>query len=106
MPLSPEDLAYVRSWVGDATATSDLDARYDRLGSVDDVIEEVLKARLATLTVDTPTRLQTPEGVMEDWSGNLKGLERRLAEFQQRRGDDGAAEMSPGIARLHRPDTR
>lgn len=81
MPLSSGDLAYVRSKVGAAEPPSDidLDAAYDRLGTPDAVVLEVLTSRRADLLA-LPLKRSIEGDVSVDATANLKALDAAISE--------------------------
>jgi hypothetical protein len=76
--LSDNDMKVVRSRVGDGPSDEVLDERYDRLGSVDEVIRETLAARLASL-LDRPDTFNVPGEYGESRGGQIKALQDELA---------------------------
>lgn len=112
MPLTSDQLAVARSWVGDVATSGELDARYDRLYDVagdeevalDQMVEEELRYRLAVLTVGQPAGLSLPDGTRIDQSANIVALRERLRDFVSS-GQDSSG-LGPGIARMVRPSGR
>ncbi|MGW8889167.1 hypothetical protein [Streptomyces sp. NPDC055749] len=76
--MPPEVLAWLLAQLGPNTDTTDLAARYARLGAAKAVAGEVLAERRARLLAD-PLRITVPGAVTLDQSANLAGLERQLA---------------------------
>lgn len=99
MPLSDDDLKVVRSRVGNAALEEDLHERYDRLGSVEDVIRETLSARLANL-LDQPASFTVPGDYGQDVGANISALEKSL------RGETGLAGPSVVIRSAETADPR
>ncbi|WP_329474255.1 hypothetical protein OIE75_40800 (plasmid) [Streptomyces sp. NBC_01723] len=75
----------IRAWLlgqlGAATDVTDLENRYDRLGSARAVAIEVLNGRLADLLAQ-PTTLNVPGVVGLGYGENIKALERKIAALQ------------------------
>lgn len=78
MPLNTDQLAWLRSEVGTAPADDNLNARYDRLGSVTGVAVEVLRERRAKM-LEQPLSLTVNGVATVNYSENIKALDRRLS---------------------------
>lgn len=59
MPLPPDSLAVLRSYVGTGPTDDELEARYLRLGSYDQVVIETLRVRYQEL-LEYPDSLTVP----------------------------------------------
>lgn len=77
--LSADQLKVVRSRVGDNPTDEELNERYDRLGTVDEVIRETLEYRLANL-LDRPDSFTVPGEYSESRGGQIKALQDAIAE--------------------------
>lgn len=78
MELTDTQIAWLRAELGDTPSTDDLNAAYERLGSVRDVaIEEVRKRRNRML--DQPLSVNLSGVASVNYAENVKALERRLA---------------------------
>lgn len=88
MPLAPDDLAWVRSNIGDDTPPEDgdLDAIYDRVGTVAGVAAEVLRKRLADLLAG-PASFSV-DGYSQNVGANINALMKQLAELDELAGTD------------------
>jgi hypothetical protein len=102
MPLSDDELEVVRSWVGSGPEDDDLNARFDRLGTVSLTIEEALRSQLAEL-INQPASLSTPDGLSISVGENMRILSDRLKSF---RLTVVGASGAPSVARLYRPEER
>jgi len=78
VPLTANDLIWVRSYIGDDTPPedADLDAAYDRLGSPAEVVAEVLRKRLADLLAGPATF--AVEGYSQNIGANIQALRSQL----------------------------
>ena len=88
--MDPAALAWLLAQLGPATDTTDLEARYARLGSAKAVALEVLAQRRAKLLQD-PLRLTVDGVVTLDSSNNLTGVERQIAFVQDATAPDETA---------------
>ncbi|MGW2886436.1 hypothetical protein ACWDDN_13965 [Streptomyces griseoruber] len=80
MSLSDAEYAYLRSELGE-TDRDDLDARYQRLGSLQAVAVEILRERKATLVSD-PLAVTVQGIATVNNAENVKALERQIAALQ------------------------
>ncbi|WP_330309897.1 MULTISPECIES: hypothetical protein [unclassified Streptomyces] len=80
-------LAWLLAQLGPATDQSDLQTRYDRLGSARAVALEVLSERRAKLLAE-PLQLTVNGVAALDQSNNLTGLERQIASVQEATAPD------------------
>lgn len=79
MALDAGQIAELRSWIGTEPDDATLDASYDRLGTLEDVALEVLRARRAEMVLDGPAKLDITGDRNEDWSANLNALNKDIA---------------------------
>ncbi|MFC9398542.1 hypothetical protein ACFTWS_36120 [Streptomyces sp. NPDC057027] len=77
MTLTDTEYAYLRSELGDADR-SDLDARYQRLGTLQAVAVEVLRERRATLVSD-PLAVTVQGVATVSNTEKVRALERQIA---------------------------
>ncbi|WP_327744688.1 hypothetical protein OHO28_29430 [Streptomyces europaeiscabiei] len=82
--------AWLLAQLGPSTDTTDLDARYTRLGAARAVALEVLAERRAALLAD-PLRMTVDGVVTLDQSNNLTGTERHIAALNDTAGPDETA---------------
>lgn len=82
-------LAWLLAQLGPATGQSDLQTRYDRLGSARAVALEVLFERRAKLLAE-PLQLTVNGVATLDQSNNLTGLERQIASMEDATAPDEA----------------
>ena len=88
--MDPAVLAWLLAQLGPTTDSTDLTARYARLGTAKAVALEVLAGRRAGLIAE-PLRVVV-DGVMTvDNSANLTGLERQIAAVQVTAAPDDTA---------------
>lgn len=81
MPLGTADLAWVRSKVGPAPDDAQLDEIYNRVGAREEVVREVLDARLAAL-VAKPAQFSVPGEYSQDVSANINALRAAVREVE------------------------
>ena len=84
MPLSADQIAVVRSWVGSEPSTTELQRYYARTASADAVVREVLRTRLVELTQE-PASISVP-GLSISNGQNIISLEALLKRFDQEGG--------------------
>jgi len=84
MALSDDQWAWAASVLGmpadlaeQAQLRADLDARYDRLGTVTGVVTEVLRERRARL-VASPLSVTVPGAVSVNQEGNVRAIDKLL----------------------------
>ena len=87
MPLTEQELAWIRSKVGDDPDEIDLEDRYTRLGDVTEVVREVLSGRLANLLA-APASITIPGEYAQNTAANIKGLQEELAALGNLPGVD------------------
>lgn len=93
--LTADQLAYLHAELGTAADETDLQTRYDRLGSVVAVAEETVRERLADLLAKPAS--VTLSGVMsKDSSANIRAL--------QPQADRLAAALRAELAAAGEPD--
>lgn len=107
MPLAEADLLVIRSWVG-ATPTDDaIEDKYDRLGTIDGVIIEVLVEKEQAL-IDQPSSISSPDGSSISFTSNLQAIRTKIRDFQKLGGTAGSADEAPqsNLVRFYRRDYR
>lgn len=108
MPATPDELAYARSWIGDAETDGVFNSRVDRLlpgyesqaAAIDAAIEEAMRHRLAVLTMDQPTSMSI-SGISVSFGEGMRLLRENLKSFVSVRGSGVY-----GVTSLVRPDIR
>lgn len=112
--FTEEDLAYLRTKLGSSVnettnpdLVTDLEDRYDRLGSVQLVVVEVLRERLANIAdiQNNPLNFTVVGEYSQDASANVAFLTRALADAEQDAGVPGSSVMvavQPGPGRWAR----
>lgn len=106
MPLTTEQLAAVRAWVGQDVTDQALHDRYDRLGSVDRTVLEELRSQLTVLNAQ-PGSFSLPSGLSVTVQANIQTLERLIKEFRNSPSLDSPQEgIKASVAKLVRPDRR
>lgn len=97
MPLTEDDLFWVRSQIGSATPPSDLDLddAYDRLGTKEEVALEVLEGRYAGF-LSSPLKWSLDGDMSVDYGPNVKML---AGEINRLRTETGS-----GHGLLYRTD--
>lgn len=97
--LTDAQISWLRSEVGASTTEDDLQARFDRLGSIRDVAMEVLRERRASY-LEQPLSLNLAGVASVDYTNNVAALERRLTALanldDDPSDDDGADQETPG----------
>ncbi|MDH2389370.1 hypothetical protein QCN29_11310 [Streptomyces sp. HNM0663] len=88
MTLTDAEYAYLRSELGEADRT-DLDARYQRLGSVQAVAAEVLRERKAALVSD-PLAVTVQGVATVNNAENVRALERQIAALEDTTPNENA----------------
>lgn len=88
MPLTADDLAEVRRLVGSAAppTDADLDAIYDRLGTVEDVALEVLQGRYADLLAG-PAKWSVEGDFSIDNSATINALGKQIDGLKDSAGE-------------------
>lgn len=100
MALTLNELAVVRSYVGSEPPIDDLQETHERLGSVQGVVEEVLRRRLADLQAK-PAQFSVAGEYSQSTAENIRSLKEML--------DRVGAELGPGgtsLARIIPPPPR
>lgn len=89
MALTPADLEYIRSEIGTAEPPddSDLNAIFDRVGSVTGVAAEVIRKRLADALNEGPASFSADD-YSENRARNIDGWEKQLARLEATPGGD------------------
>lgn len=109
MPLSPEQLEEMRSWVGTIPTDDELQARWERLQSYNAVIEETIRIITNDLA-RRPASVTVPGGLSISSGENLRYYQDLLKRFQAGQGMDEdplAGVSGPGsTTRLVRSDWR
>lgn len=106
MPLTTEQIAAVRAWVGQDVSDQTLHDRFDRLGSVDATVLEELRTQLTALNAQ-PGSLSLPSGLSVTTQSNAQVLERLIKEFRNAPSLDSPQEgVKASVAKLVRPDRR
>jgi hypothetical protein len=112
--FTEEELAYLRSKLGSTVnettnpdVVTDLEDRYDRLDSVQLVVVEVLRERLADIAdiLNNPLNFTVVGEYSQDASKNVDFLTRALADAEQEAGVPGgsvAVAVQPGPHRWSR----
>jgi hypothetical protein len=101
MPLSADELAVVRSWVGDEPLTADLDAIFDATSNYDEVVLQTLRKRLSNFTSD-PASFSVP-GLSITNGQNMISIEGMLKKFEAAGGTGlGTTTLTVNSARLKR----
>ncbi|MET8182223.1 hypothetical protein [Streptomyces sp. NPDC005336] len=93
MTLTDAEYAYLRSELGDAER-AELDARYQRLGSLQAVAIEVLRERRAALVSD-PLAVTIPGVATVNNADNVKAIERQIADPQESEPAEDPALLGP-----------
>lgn len=78
--MTTDQLAVVRSYVGEVVTDADLQARHDRLQNIDSVVVETLRARLAVLANDEPGTVVV-DGITISQGENMRQVEKALRDF-------------------------
>lgn len=100
--FTEEDLAYLRSKLGSSVnettnpaIVEDLEDRYDRLGTLQLVVVEVLRERLASIAdiENNPLNFTVVGEYSQDASKNVEFLKSALADAEQEAGVPGGSVM-------------
>ena len=106
MALTADELTAIRAWVGNEPTDAELNERYDRLESLDAVVEETLEAKLALL-LEQPSSVSLPSGLSVTITQNMTEMRQTLKRFKNTTSlDDPIAGDIPGVSKLHRADRR
>lgn len=98
--MTSEQRYEARRWVGSAPPDVDLDAAYDRLGSMREVIEEILMTRRANFARQ-PTSISVGGEFSQSVGGKVKEIDDMLAQLAV--NDLGTTtDTPPRIKRLSR----
>lgn len=95
MPLSADQIAKVRSWVGDEPNNTELQRIFARTNSADELVREVLRGRLVALTQE-PASLSVP-GLSISNGQNIISLEGLLKRFENEGGTGLDTDSVTGI---------
>jgi hypothetical protein len=102
MPLTEAQMYEVRRWTGDSPSDAELNAAYDRLGSVREVIEETLATRRANLAA-SPQSFTIP-GEYSQSNRSVNEMNALLADLEDSTIDteSGSAPVDVRIKQLVR----
>lgn len=95
MPLSRDQLAVIRSWIGDEPGDTELQRVFARTNSADALVREVLRGRLVALTQE-PASFSVP-GLSISNGQNIISLEGLLKKFDN---DGGTGLDTDGVTGL------
>lgn len=107
MAITADDNKAIRSYVGtNATDPTDVDisSRWDRLGSVQLVAQEILRERRANLVLADALKVDVANDYSEDATANLKALDETLATLAGQTGTDDRVLPLLTLGELVRPD--
>lgn len=88
MGMTATDLSRVRSWVGAQPDDAELVLRFERLGTVEAVAQEILRERRANLLLD-PAKMSIDGDASWDWTKNLELLNESLGHLDAIVGSGG-----------------
>lgn len=88
-PLTDDEWAAATSWIGTSITREEFEARYNRLGSVDQAIIETITYIISKMN-GQPGSFSLPSGLSVTTSENLRAWQSILASFQSRGGLGGA----------------
>lgn len=96
----------MRAWVGSAWPSSDIEDRYEALGTFDAVVTQILNQQIADLS-NTPSSISVP-GFSISNTQNLQSLEETLRRFKAGGGTDLDVVTSayPGTSQMVRTQYR
>jgi len=80
--LTARQLAWLRAQLGDTPPDAELQAAFDRLGSVRDVAIETIRKRYQVL-IDQPASTSLAGVGSMSWGENIKALERMIASLSK-----------------------
>lgn len=108
MPATSDELAYARSWIGEAETDAVFNSRVDRLlpgyesqaAAIDAAIEEAMRHRLAVLAMDQPSSMSI-SGISVSFGEGMRILNDNLKKFTSTRGSGVY-----GVTVLERRDIR
>lgn len=75
---TPGEISAIRAHVGSEPDDANLGERFDRLGSVELVAEEVIRTRLADLVAGEALKVDVHGDYSEDATGNVEALTKAL----------------------------
>lgn len=104
--LTEDQLAVVRSWVGEAPEESALHERFNRLHDVDGAVLEELRTQYTEMLA---TPQLSVDGLNISYAGNLQALRDRINQFISEGGtglDDTPLPGRLSISRIKRFDPR
>jgi hypothetical protein len=83
MPLAVDDLAWIRSFIGDDTPPTDLDldAIYDRVETVAGTAAEIVRKRIAVL-LSAPASFAV-DGYSQNAAANISAYQKLLAYLEE-----------------------
>lgn len=101
MPLSDDQEAVIRVWVGDDLTTSYLEGLYDGMdpSSWDQVVILALRRKIA-LAAEQPASISVP-GLSLSWGQQLTSLQATLRDFLQGAGTGLDEESTMGVVIGH-----
>lgn len=102
MPMTTDDLAWVRADVGRNPTDDDLNARYDRIHGKAGVALEVWRSRLADFTA-SPASLGA-DGLSIGAGANIEAIQKRINKLEILARAEGSYVASLGSGHLHRND--
>lgn len=102
MPLVTDQLKVLRRQVGDKPSDDDLDAIYERVGSLTETAREVLEIRLANL-VANPASFSVPGEYSQDTKANMDLLNKRLSSLGDLDNEDPTDDGSLSTVVIHHP---
>lgn len=105
MALTSDEETVVRSWVGTTVSIDVLNERHDRLGTLNGVVLEELRAQLTELS-SQPSSLTLPSGLSVQITQNITELQQRIKMFELSADLDGDVELEPGFGRMKRKQYR
>lgn len=85
--LTDAEWEVVRAWVGQEPTDDEIDARYDRFGNIDRVIEETLRDKLSKL-IEQPESFTLNDGTSMSTGANMTALQEMLHLFIARGGSE------------------
>lgn len=98
MALTQDQLIQIRRKIGTAPDDAALDAIYDRVGDLDELVLEVLEIRLADM-MRAPSSFAVPGEYSQSTSENIRALERDIAALG---GPTGLVRIVPAASRPSR----
>ncbi len=103
MTMTPEEMTRVRVYVvWDPPSDSDLDARFDALGTWQAVAHEAALKRLNEMLQD-PGSWSAGGDYSESWSSNIEGMRKTVAELAEMIPVGSEGSLGFGTAQIVRP---